>query len=683
MAQLSIFDGNVDFKIDKPIRLIELFAGYGSQALALKYLGVDFEHWKICEWAVKSIQAYKDMHFHEDTTDYSATLSTDEVLNCLYERGISQDYNAPMTFQQIKRLGEKKARQIYNNLQATHNLVSVCNCKGADLQIEDTDKYCYILTYSFPCFTADSIVLTDDGYKRIVDVKIGDKVLSHDNEYHEVVNCYNNGLHPCYSIKGMCIDEIKATEHHKFFVREKYKYGHKSVRLFKTPVWKELKDLTKNDYLGIAINQNSKLPEWNGAMFEWSDGRKSRVKNELSAIFEKNEFWWVIGRYIGDGWLRKQGGIIICCDKGETEEITEKLSKLPFKYSISEERTVNKIHIAKKELSEFCKKFGIGAENKHLTKEILDLPIPLLKSFLDGYLSADGCETNGCVKASSVSRELIYGISQCVAKVYKTPYRIYKIKVKKEKTIENRVVHQKDQYQLVFKTEEKKQDKAFYEDGYIWYPIREIKEIGDQNVYDIEVQNSHSFTIQNTIVHNCQDLSKAGKNKGMEKGSGTRSGLLWEVERILDECKEKPQVLLMENVPDVVGSKNVADFAQWRKRLEGWGYKCYWKILNAKDYGVPQNRARCFMVSILGDHYYDFPSPVPLKSRLKDVLEKNVDEKYYLSSNTVEMFVAHTEKQKEKGNGFKFEPTSGGGVAHSVLTRNGERPCDNFIKSEV
>ena len=107
MIQTSIFDILYPkFTIDKPIRLIEMFAGYGSQALALKYLGVQFEHWKICEWAVKSIQAYKDIHFTDDNTDYSKYLSKDELIQRLYNVGISANYNEPMTLEQIKRLPE-------------------------------------------------------------------------------------------------------------------------------------------------------------------------------------------------------------------------------------------------------------------------------------------------------------------------------------------------------------------------------------------------------------------------------------------------------------------------------------------------------------------------------------------------------------------------------------------------
>lgn len=281
--QLSLFDGNKQFKIYKPIRLIELFAGYGSQHFALEYLGVPFESWKICEWAVKSIQAYKDAHFKNDNIDYSKRLSHYEIVQYLTNKGISANYNEPMKEKQIIHLGEQKARTIYNNIMATHNLVNIQQVKGKDLDIIDTDKYCYIMTYSFPC----------------------------------------------------------------------------------------------------------------------------------------------------------------------------------------------------------------------------------------------------------------------------------------------------------------------------------------------------------------QDLSLAGLGKGMEKGSGTRSGMLWEVERILNEIVleggQLPQVLVMENVPEVVGTKNVKHFAKWVQKLEELGYKNKHEILNSKDFGVPQNRERCFMVSILGDYYYDFPKTQKLKLELKDLLEENVDEKYYLS----------------------------------------------------
>jgi oligoribonuclease NrnB/cAMP/cGMP phosphodiesterase (DHH superfamily) len=138
------------YKITKPIRTIELFGGYGSQLLSLKYIDADVEQWKLCEWAVKSIQAYKDLHFTDDNDDYSKVLSVDEVKEYLFMKGISSNYNEPMTKEQINRLNEKQARTIYNNIIATHNLVNIQQVKGSDLEITNTDKYTYLLTYSFP-----------------------------------------------------------------------------------------------------------------------------------------------------------------------------------------------------------------------------------------------------------------------------------------------------------------------------------------------------------------------------------------------------------------------------------------------------------------------------------------------------------------------------------------------------
>ena len=271
---------------DKKLRVIELFAGYGSQSLALKYENIPFESWKICEWAVKSIQAYKDIHFSEDLTNYSQDKTVEEIKNYLFEKGISQDYNNPMTKKQIDNLSEEKARTIYNNIKATHNLVNISQVKAEDLEITDTYLLTYLLTYSFPC----------------------------------------------------------------------------------------------------------------------------------------------------------------------------------------------------------------------------------------------------------------------------------------------------------------------------------------------------------------QDLSVAGKQQGMENNE-TRSGLLWEVERILLECKEKnclPQVLLMENVVQIHNYLNNDDFIRWQNSLAKMGYTNVWCDMEATDFGIPQTRDRTFMVSLLGDYVYNFPQKQPLKTKLKDFLEENVDGKYFLTNKQIE-----------------------------------------------
>lgn len=156
---------------------------------------------------------------------------------------------------------------------------------------------------------------------------------------------------------------------------------------------------------------------------------------------------------------------------------------------------------------------------------------------------------------------------------------------------------------------------------------------------DLGIVDTDEYTYIMTYSFPCQDLSVAGKGKGMAKGGGTRSGLLWEVERILNECDELPQVLLMENVPQVHGKKNLADFEKWCEFLEGKGYHNYWQDLNAKHYGVAQNRNRTFMVSLLSDVPYVFPEPIPLTKTMKDYLEDVVDEKFYINNEKAQMLI--------------------------------------------
>ena len=128
----------------------------------------------------------------------------------------------------------------------------------------------------------------------------------------------------------------------------------------------------------------------------------------------------------------------------------------------------------------------------------------------------------------------------------------------------------------------------------------------------------------------CQDFSSAGKQAGGTEGSGTRSSLLWECRRAI--IAKRPKYLLLENVAALVSKKFLPLFNKWQAELASYGYNNFAQVLNAKDYGIPQNRQRVFLVSILDENAsYCFPEKMPLTKRLKDVLEQNVDEKYYLS----------------------------------------------------
>ena len=156
---------------------------------------------------------------------------------------------------------------------------------------------------------------------------------------------------------------------------------------------------------------------------------------------------------------------------------------------------------------------------------------------------------------------------------------------------------------------------------------------------DLGIVDTDKWCYIMTYSFPCQDLSVAGKGKGMTKGSGTRSGLLWEVERLLNEVEHLPQVLLMENVPMVHSADNMPDFQKWIDFLKDKGYSNWWQDINAKEYGVAQNRDRTFMVSILGEYHYKFPKTIPLTKTMKDYLEDDVDEKYYINNEKAQKLI--------------------------------------------
>ena len=159
----------------------------------------------------------------------------------------------------------------------------------------------------------------------------------------------------------------------------------------------------------------------------------------------------------------------------------------------------------------------------------------------------------------------------------------------------------------------------------------EVNNLGDISKVDVKDVPDHDLF---TYSFPCQDISIAGKQSGFEKGGKTRSGLLWECEKVIRV--KRPKYLLMENVKNLVSKKFKQGFEEWLRALEEMGYTNYWQVLNAKDYGVPQNRERVFCVSILGEHEpYEFPEKETLELRLKDILEDEVDEKFYLDDDKV------------------------------------------------
>lgn len=212
------------------------------------------------------------------------------------------------------------------------------------------------------------------------------------------------------------------------------------------------------------------------------------------------------------------------------------------------------------------------------------------------------------------------------------------------------------------------------------YAIKAYNQIHGEtrNYGDITKIESLDYYDLWTYSSPCTDFSTAGKQQGIYNADGslTRSGLLLHVERLLTESVlygTQPKYLLLENVKALVSKKFMPDFQRWLDKLEQLGYNNYWQVLNAKDYGIPQNRERVFVVSIRKDvdtKGYKFPTPVPLKLRLKDMLEPWVDEKYYLSADKVAKFLQNG-NTNPSGKGINGNVCTGD-ICNTLTTNKGE-----------
>ena len=211
------------------------------------------------------------------------------------------------------------------------------------------------------------------------------------------------------------------------------------------------------------------------------------------------------------------------------------------------------------------------------------------------------------------------------------------------------------------------------------FPEAKDKNFGD--ISKIDWNKGPDFDLF-TYSFPCTNLSCAGKQEGCEEGSGTASSLLWECRKAI--VAKRPKYLLMENVKALVSQKFLPYFRKWQDELSKRGYSNFVKVLNSKCYGIPQNRERVFMVSILDENAsFHFPEPFHLERRLKDILEEDVDERYFLSDKCVKGFMEHNRRHQEKGTGFLCRPKSGEDIGNAVRANGAICPTDNVIMEPV
>lgn len=199
------------------------------------------------------------------------------------------------------------------------------------------------------------------------------------------------------------------------------------------------------------------------------------------------------------------------------------------------------------------------------------------------------------------------------------------------------------------------------------YAVNSFNAIHNTNFEPQNISEWNKDIDVDLIMHGspCQDFSLAGKQAGGDKDSGTRSSLMYETIRIVD--KLKPKYVIWENVKNLISKKHIHNFNAYIETMEKLGYRNHYKVLNAKDYGIPQNRERIFTISIRNDIDVDFkyPAPIKLEKKLKDLLEDSVDESFYLSDEKIEK-IAHWKSFQKP-----FEKVQGKGSIVPTLTARG------------
>ncbi len=480
-----------------------------------------------------------------------------------------------------------------------------------------------LLTGGFPCFKEWTMVLTQKWYKDIKNMEVWDYVLTHTNKYQKVLRHFvTPNKKWIYNVKIQGALETFVTNEHPYYVREMTKKWNNSIRkyerVFSEPKWKNVEDLNKWDFIWFNI------------------------QDDLTECSDKSlKFYKLVWRLLADGWWgsysrwpniqRKSHRVVLCCNKNQYKEVEELLEWL-FNYSKVDDRTVLKYYIANKEFVEYMEQFWKYSYWKFIPTSIMWLNKEYLEQLLIWYIDWDWhyYKDKWYYRVSSVSKKLILWIQQLVHKVYWTPTSVYYTKRKPKTIIEWREVNQRDTYSLDIKFEKKTQDNWININWYMWLPFKSKEYLEETNtVYNIEVENDNSYTANNCIVHNCQDVSVAWKQNLKE---GWRTILVEYLLQILET--KQPQYFIFENVKGLLNKKFKWFFESILDRIKDAGYDVKFQVLNTKDFWLPQNRQRVFIVWKLGVgtlDYFNFPEGKELNIFLKDILEKEVDSKFFMT----------------------------------------------------
>ena len=504
----------------------------------------------------------------------------------------------------------------------------VSTLSGAELEPVD------VITFGSPCFPEGTLVLTENGYLPIEDVEVGMKVLTHMGRWRTVTAAgakYGETL----ILRGNHYG-LECTSNHPIYTCGEKKYypqlgnGKRGNQRLLTGDREWIPAEGMLNRLWAVPNKVETLPIVSP---RYSGSWRQKVMPDYSV-----DFFYFVGRWLGDGWVNNSqrkgrpdgqhcGKVVLCDSHDKEEQLRKTVEAVTGRYTVERQRTAVKLTFSSQVLCDWLTdNFGQYALGKTMPGWVFGMPGEYRKAILDGLLDSDGCAVKGKTNAwkiTTVSKQLAESI-RLLAEIQGYSTTVHKTSVEKQRLIEGRIVNQHDWYSVVITKGEKR--RHLKDDLHGWYRVRSVSKTGrTKMVYNLTVEEDNSYVADGIVVHNCQDLSIAGRRAGIQDGE--RSNLFFQAIRIIKEMREathgeKPRYAVWENVPGAFTSNGGEDFkavleavigvveekappvpspeqGRWPSAdlLVGDGWSVAYRVFDAQYWGVPQRRKRIFLVA--------------------------------------------------------------------------------------
>ena len=441
-----------------------------------------------------------------------------------------------------------------------------------------------------PCFPSGTLILTSERLKPIEEVKVGDMVLTHLNRWRRVIQT-GSKISDTIVLKGQGVSSLECTPNHPFWSTGKTKNKHLGIRQLEEPKWLEAENMPGRMWLNMNAT---------GACLPIPDPNETEAHARISL---STPFFYFVGRWLGDGWANSHKRknrinsnmkrVYVCCAHELADDLEKKLEDTGLHFGRVEQPSTTRFTCSSMALFDWLTtNFGIHAAGKNLPSWVFGMKREWRQALFDGYLESDGCILSNGKKTTSISLPLTTGMKILASGLGKASSVTYSMPKRKSCVIEGRIVNEHGFYSQTYYNNSR--SALISKDGF-WGLVRK-KLPGRKNirVYNLEVEDDHSYVAAGIAVHNCQSFSVAGKREGLAGASG----LMFEYIRAVRELR--PRWFVWENVPGAFTSERGEAYRQLLSEMDALGYGLAWRVLDAQFFGVAQRRERVFLVGSLG-----------------------------------------------------------------------------------